>query len=76
MVISSRLLQFDWYIEQIRNQYPSQVPLNLTTDLTAHERLKNIIEHNQDNVDIFFSYPTALFPQTEEGLIYRLETAR
>jgi len=76
MVISSRLLQFDWYIEQIRNQYPFQIPRNSTTNFTAHERLKNIINHNQDNVDIFFTYQTVLFPQTQEGLIYRLETAR
>ena len=76
MVVSSRLLQFDWYVLQMRDQYPLQIPFNSTSNLTAHERLKNIIEHNQNNVDIFFSYPTALFPQIEEGLIYRLEKAR
>ncbi len=52
-VISTRLLQFDWYWDDVRRQFPDRLP---ATDTNVAEAVVNIVEHNEGNARVFTTF--------------------
>ena len=77
MVVSVPHLQFDWYWDDIRRQYPSRVPLEPPAGFDA--RVDALIAHNLGVTPVFAASRTGILDRyglVEDGVIYRIDALR
>ena len=55
-VIVVPLLQFDWYLRDIRRMFPERIPALEGTETL--ETLRRIVEHNEGRAGVFFTFST------------------
>jgi hypothetical protein len=53
-IIAVPLLQFDWYLDDIRALFPERIPAISATDTS--ETLRRIVEHNDGRAGVYFTY--------------------
>ena len=53
-VFAVPLLQYDWYIDGMRRQFPKRVPSDLTPDV--QRALRQIIDHNAAGRSVYLTY--------------------
>ena len=53
-VIAVPLLQFDWYLRDIRRTYPNRVPPITTADFS--QALRRFVQHNDGRSRVFFTF--------------------
>ena len=53
-IIAVPLLQFDWYLDNIRALFPERIPAVSATDTS--ETLGRIVEHNDGRAGVYFTY--------------------
>ncbi len=74
-ILGAALLQFDWYWESIRRQFPDRVPAERPEDFA--ESLRSIVEHNAGDSRVFFTYREGLISDSHNlTLVGRLFEAR
>ncbi|MBI4298536.1 MAG: DUF2723 domain-containing protein [Chloroflexi bacterium] len=74
-VVSVRLLQFDWYWDNLRIRYPERVPEEAPEDVVS--RVMAIAEFNTGRVPVYVTYKDRglgeRFKLVAEGKVYRVE---
>ena len=76
-VIAVPLLQFDWYLRDIRRTYPNRVPPITTADFS--QALRRFVQHNDGRSRVFFTFSSPALADsldlTRVGKVYetRLE---
>jgi hypothetical protein len=77
MVVSVPHLQFDWYWDDLRRQYPDRVPPELPAGFDA--RVDALIAHNLGVTPVFAASRTGTMDRyglVEDGPIYRIDALR
>ena len=62
-VVSTRLLQFDWYWDDVRSRFPERLP---ATDTNVAKAVVHIVEHNRGAAPVFTTFnPRLTAPSTK-----------
>ncbi|MBM3944571.1 MAG: DUF2723 domain-containing protein [SAR202 cluster bacterium] len=61
-VVSTRLLQFDWYRAQVQREFPDAI--TGTLPVAMHEAARAIVEQNVGGGNVYTTYPDTFLSQT------------